>query len=153
MRKAMIISGIVFLLLTACSGPPEQSGWEEHTAQAESLEQKCASEVQEYSFTDGMGNLLIFYLCTSSCDIQPPAETAGLDMYAVSAVFDPTSAVLVEEFTVEGHPAAIYQAGDICYACWTSSPEATGVLRYNPEAVSANDILRIVESVYAPYDG
>ena len=159
-RNTLIILILLLAALTACSAKPEKSEVEVVFEQIEAavydavegIEKQSVTKVMKFPFTDGERVSMIIYICTTTYYAQDPSTVTGLNTDAISAVFDLDSAELLEEFTVEGYSAAIYQCGDWNYACWTTDPEATGVMQYDPDAISLEDVHKTVESVYIPPD-
>ena len=160
-RNLLIVPILLLVLLTACSAPEAEKEEDELHKTLSRVEQaledvlddpqkRAVTEVLQFPFSDPDGNIMIFHYCLTTYYAQDPSTVTGLNMDAISAVFDPDSAILLEEFTVEGHSAAIYQANEWNYACWTSTPEESGIMQYDPDVVSWEDIHRIVESVYIP---
>ena len=154
-HNLLILFLFLTVFLTACSATQENELSKTLTQVEDALEDTLedaeklsVTKVLTATFSDDRGNPLVLYFCTTTYYAQDPSTVTGLNTEAISAVFDPGSAVLLEEFTVEGHPAAIYQGAEWNYACWTSSPEATGIMRYDPDVVSLEDVHRTVESVY-----
>ncbi len=153
MKKISATFLLALCILTACSVPSEPNEMEqmlENVEQGlgEEYEKQSVTKVYDFEFSNDQGNTLIMYICATTYFAADPEAVTGLDMAALSAVFDPESTTLQKEFTVSGHSAAIYQDDDHTYLCWTTSPEASGILEYAPGTISEEDALRIVRSVY-----
>lgn len=144
---------LVLCILTACSAPSKPNKMERMLEKVEQrlgeeYEKQAVTKVYDFSFTNGHGNTFMMYICVTTYFAADPEAVTGLDRAALSAVFDPENTPLQREFTVSGHSAAIYQDDDHTYLCWTTSPEASGVMEYAPGTITEEEALRIVRSVY-----
>ena len=131
MKRMFIILGIVLCLFTACSAAKEPT-----------------TEVLQATFSDGRGGTLDYYTVKTTYHSTVPESAAGLHTDAFRAVFDLDNTVLLKEFDVGGHAAAIYQGKSRNYICCTSSPTASVVMAYDPNAVTEEDMIRTIQSIY-----
>lgn len=154
MKKKLSATLLLALcILTACSAPSEPNEMEQmldkvEQGLGEDYEKQAVTRVYDFTYVNEQGNTLIMYLCITTYFAANPETVTGLDKAALSAVFDPESTPLQKEFTVSGHSAAIYQDDGHTYLCWTTSPEASGIMEYAPGTVTEEEALRIVRSVY-----
>lgn len=154
-KKYCTIFLAAFCIFTACSSQPKVSEIEQQLNQIEqalgdNYKKQSVTKVTDYLLTNTQGGAMVLHLCLTTCYEADPADVTGLDENAISAVFDPESAELQKAFTAGGHSAAIYHGDTRAYLCWTSSPEATGILEYDVGTVTEDEAIRIVESVYQP---
>jgi len=153
MKKLSAIFLLALCILTACSAPSEPNEMEQMLEKVEQglgeeYEKQSVTKVYDFEFTNGQGRTLTMYICATTYFAADPEAVTGLDKAALSAVFDPENTPLQKEFTVSGHSAAIYQDDAHTYLCWTTSPEASGVVEYTPGTITEEEALRIVRSVY-----
>ncbi len=144
MKKLSAIFLLVLCILTACSAPSEPNKMEQILEKVEQklgeeYEKQTATKVHDFAFTNGHGNTFTLYICVTTYFAENPETVTGLDRAALSAVFDLENTPLQREFTVNGHPAAIYQDDDHTYLCWTTSPEASGVVEYVPGTITEEE--------------
>lgn len=146
-----------FLLLSLCIFTACTSSEPDEMAQileqmeltlGENYEKQTVTKVYDFEFANSQDDTMILHLCLTTYFAANPETVTGLDKAALSAVFDPESTPLQKEFTVSGHSAAIYQDDGHTYLCWTTSPEASGIMEYAPGTVTEEEALRIVRSVY-----
>ena len=96
-------------------------------------------------FTNGQdGSELLLSICKS--EQSGPADELNMD--ALSVVIDFDKVILQDSFQISGYPCGIFSGDGISYACWTSSSKASGILEYNPDAVSEAEILKIIQSIF-----
>lgn len=153
--KLCCIFLMVLILFTACSAekiaePDEldQAASQIEEALPEEYKKISQTEVYDFVFSNDNDSTLVFHLCKTTYSESAPESISGLDIHAISAIFDAENTPVVKEFEVDGFPAAIYQGETCNYLCWTSSPEASGVLEYDPSVITEEDALHIVQSVY-----
>lgn len=91
------------------------------------------------------GSSMTLYTCISE---NADNEVIGLNMDALSAVIDFTQIETRREFDECGYPCGIFQGENVSYACWTSCPEGSGILEYDPAVVSEEEVMKVIESVY-----
>jgi len=144
---------LALCILTACSALLEPNKMEQMLEKVEQglgeeSEKQAVTKVYDFAFTNSHGNTFMMYICAATYFAADTETVTGLDKAALSAVFDPENTPPQKEFTVSGHSAAIYQDDDHTYLCWTTSPEASGVLKYAPGTITEEEALRIVRSVY-----
>lgn len=152
-KKLSAILLLALCILTACSAPSEPNEMERMLEKVEQglggeYKKQSVTKVYDFAFTDNQGNTLTMYICVTTYFAADPEAVTGLDRAALSAVFDPENTPLQKEFTVNGHSAAIYQDDEHAYLCWTTSPEASGVVEYAPGTLTEEEALRVVRSVY-----
>ena len=156
MKKiTFIILLLIVCSLTACSSHSDTRN--EIQAMAENIEEAIGeewekqrvTEVTDYILTNAQGDTLVFYFCETTYYTADPALVTGLDTAALTAVFSPEDLILYKEWVIKRHPAAIYQGPERSYLCWTSSPEATGIMEFSTGAITDEEAYKIVESVYA----
>lgn len=121
----------ILCLLTACSNAEEPT-----------------HKVLQATFVDGQGNTLKYYTVITTYGSGIPKPATGLNTDAFRAVFDLDSTTLIKSFHVSGHAAAIYQSKTRNYICCTTSPTASVVLSYDPNAVNVEDMIRSVQSIF-----
>lgn len=105
-------------------------------------------EVIQYTFREPKGSEIQLYLCLTTYFEAESEEPIGLHTEAFEAVFCVEDAVLIKEFDASGHAAAIYQTEACNYICYTTNAAASGVISYDPNLVSEDDMVRAVLSVY-----
>ena len=105
-------------------------------------------EVIQYTFREPKGSEIQLYLCLTTYFEAEPEEPIGLHTEAFEAVFSVEDAVLIKEFDASGHAAAIYQTEACNYICYTTNAAASGVISYDPNLVSEDDMVHAVLSVY-----
>ena len=153
-KKLWLICLLVLCLFTACASASEESG--ELDRAAEQIQQAlpggfekiAQTDVYDYVFSSEDGSEMILHLCITTYDDESAVNITGLDIAAISAVFDAANTALVKEFTASGHSAAIYQGETCNYLCWTTSAQASAVMEYDPDSISEEEAMRIVQSVY-----
>lgn len=153
MKKKLATLLLALCIFTACSSPAEQDEMEQmlqkvEQALGEDYEKQIVTKVYDFEFINDQDDMMILHLCLTTYYGADPEDVTGLNTAALSAVFDLEGAQLQKEFTVSEHPAAIYQDETHAYLCWTSSPETSAVLDHTPGAISEENALRIVQSVY-----
>ena len=110
---------------------------------------QTVTKVSDFVYSDGDGNTIIYYVCTTTYYDADAAEHTGLNTDAIAAVIAPDEAESFRECTVSGLPAAIYQKDGRAYLCWTIIPELSCVLEFDPTTENEEDILRMAESIPA----
>lgn len=154
--KLCAIFLLVLVLFSACSSAnrteepdePDQAASQIEEALPEEYKKISKTEVYDFVFSSENNSKLVFYLCVTTYSESVPESISGLDIHAISAIFDAENTAVVKEFDVDGHPAAIYRGETSNYLCWTSSPEASAVLEYDPDFISEEEAVRIALSVY-----
>lgn len=155
MKKLLTLLLLLTLcLFTACTSPAEP---DELDKTAEQIEQALPEEyikqsetqVYDFTFSDGQNGNMVYYICLTTYYEASPASVVGLDTNAISAVFDAEHTPVLREFEVSGHSAAIYQGENCRYLCCTSTPEASMVLEYDPDTLSEEDAIKVMESVFS----
>lgn len=97
-------------------------------------------------YSDKTGNEINYHILKTTYYEADPNEITGLNIDAISLLFNPENAKKCEEMMIKEWYAARYEFDGVSYLCWTDSPEASYVLEYNPEAISDSEILKMAES-------
>ena len=154
MRKNLFVVALMALIcLTGCNAP-EQTDLEEaaqpikEALVKEGFEMQRETKVYDMTFENAEGSKVLYHICLTTYYAADPGEVTGLDTEALYAVFAVEDAILQEELLIAGRAAAYYQGDDKMYLCCTSSPEATLILEYDPDAVPQEDMFRMMESVF-----
>lgn len=152
-KKFLFFILICLFLFSACSDKSE-----DHITQiASHVEQALPNEFEKqfetevfhlFTATDEEGNKLDYYICQTTFYAGDPAEVTGLHLDAISAVFDVEQAEIVREFGASGHAAAIYAMGDTHYACVTSTPEVSAVMKYFPGTLTEEEAIKTIRSIF-----
>ena len=95
---------------------------------------------------DKEGNEINYHILKTTYYEADPNEMTGLNIDAISLLFNPESAKKCEEMMIKEWHAARYEFDGVSYLCWTDSPEASYVLEYNPEVIPDSEILKMAES-------
>ena len=152
-----IAAGVMLFLFSAAavtvsdrSAP--RDGMSDMLEQAEILlgeewKKQSVTEVADMVYSDGRGNTIVYYICTTAYYDGDSAGQNGLNTEAISAVISPGEAESCRECTVSGLPAVICKKDGRAYLCWTVIPELSCVLEYDPAAVREEDMFRMARSV------
>lgn len=97
-------------------------------------------------YSDKEGNEINYHILKTTYYEADPNEMTGLNIDAISLLFNPDSAKNCEEMMIKEWQAARYEFDGVSYLCWTDSPEASYVLEYNPEVIPDSEILKMAES-------
>ncbi len=97
-------------------------------------------------YSDKEGNEINYHILKTTYYEADPNEMTGLNIDAISLLFNPDSAKNCEEMMIKEWHAARYEFDGVSYLCWTDSPEASYVLEYNPEVIPDSEILKMAES-------
>ena len=100
-------------------------------------------------YTDGEGNLLVFYVCRTAYYGDSLPEMAGVDPNAIETVTGAQTAEAVRDCEIGGLPGRFYKLGERTYLCWTLSEEVSFVIDYDADVVTAADVVKMAESVQA----
>lgn len=145
---------VISCLFAACSGTAETDGLRELAAQ---IEEAIPSEyVKQYEMetshlftaTDNLGHNIEYYVITTTYYGADPEAAPRLHTDAFSTVFDIENTELVKEFDISGHAAAIYREEGLHYICCTTSPTASVVMEYDPDAVSEESAIMTIQSIF-----
>lgn len=141
MKKRILITVSVVLLLIAvlCLFTFQSS--------QQDLPHEAVTDIYPFTLSDKAGSTITIYICQTRYHPET-IQVTGLNVDAISSVFDIENTVLQKEFDTYGHPAAIYQGKNHSYLCWTASPNVSGVLEYETGSISEDDLIKIAESVY-----
>lgn len=134
----IVIFAATFALITCCVG--------RHQNPSETEPQ--VTVIRSEFVSEESGTSLTLYICISEDADKTDDKVTGLNMDVLSAVIDFTKILTQREFEVYGYPCGIFQGESVSYACWTSSPEGCGILEYDPEAISEEEVMKVMESVY-----
>ena len=154
--KLFIALLVALSLFSGCSAPSESDKLEKI---AEQVEQAIPSEyVKQYetetyhlfSAADTEGHGIEYYLCITTYYAADPESVPKLHTDAFASVFDLKNTSLIRELDISGHAAAIYQGAEQNYICCTSSPTASVVMEYDPDAVSEEDAIKTIRSIFEP---
>lgn len=91
-------------------------------------------------------NIIYYHILKTDYYEDDPSEMTGLNMTALSVLFQVESVDSREEMTIQEWPAALYKKGETAYLCWTHSPEVTYVLEYNPTKIQDSEIIKMAEN-------
>lgn len=97
-------------------------------------------------YSDKDGNEINYHILKTTYYEADPDEVTGLNIDAISLLFNPDSANHCEEMMIKEWYAARYEFDGVSYLCWTDTPEASYVLEYNPEVMPDSEILKMAES-------
>lgn len=97
-------------------------------------------------YSDKEGNKINYHFLKTTYYEADPNELTGLNINAISLLFEPDGAKNCEELMIKEWHAARYEFDGVSYLCWTDSPEASYVLEYNPEVIPDSEILKMAES-------
>ena len=134
LRQCLLFCMVTMILL-GCSSRIDDSDAPEVIQEVAVIQSKFTN--------DQNGNILVLSICKSD---DGPADELNMD--ALSAVIDFNTVVMQDLFRVSGYPCGIFSGEGSSYACWTSSPRASGVLEYDPNVVSEEEVIKIIQSIY-----
>ena len=141
--------------VSGCGAGAEQSN-EEALAQLAAIDkavtengwdQKSLTEITQTHYSDAEGNEIIYYLCHTAYADGAEAKSPELNTEAFRTIIDPDTAESVRNCDLDGTSAAIYENAGNAYLCWTTSPEYSFVLEYDPETVDEAEIIKMAASV------
>lgn len=144
----------VIFLFTACStaNPPNHL-----TGIATQIENAIPTEYdKQYEMETSLlftaegkhGHTIAYYLIVTTYYAADPVSVTQLHKDALSTVFDVNRAECIKEFDASGHAAAIYSLDGCNYACCTTSPETSVVMEYPPDAVTQEESVNIIQSIF-----
>lgn len=145
-------------LFTACSNAAKTEE-PDHIAEqiAEALPSEYSKQYETeahhlFTAADAAGNHIEYYLCMTTYYAADPAAAPKLHTEAFSSVFDISNTPLIRELDISGHAAAIYRGTEQNNICCTVSPTASVVMEYNPDAVSEEDAIKTIRSIFEPVE-
>lgn len=97
-------------------------------------------------YADKEGNEINYHILKTTYYEADPSEITGLNVDALGVLINPDSAKRCKEMKIKNWDAALYEFDEHSYLCWTDTPEISYVLKYNPEAVPDEEIIRMAES-------
>lgn len=97
-------------------------------------------------YSDKEGNEINYHILKTTYYEADPNEVKGLNVEALSVLFNPDSANSCTEMKIKDWDAALYEFDELSYLCWTDTPEASYVLEYNPNSIPDEEILKMAES-------
>lgn len=103
-------------------------------------------------YGDKEGNEINYHILKTTYYEADPSEVTGLNVDALSVLFNPDSANSCKEMKIKDWDAALYEFDELSYLCWTDTPEASYVLEYNPDVIPDEEILKMAESAEVPED-
>ena len=113
----------------------------------EDYECQSISKVTPFTYTDSVGNKIVYYCCQTTYVEDEYGETTGLNTDAIGMVIDFAQIQNRQDCKVNEYDAFQCEMGEHSYLCWTISPQISCVFEYSAESITDTDIFRMAESV------
>ena len=155
MFRRFFFSLLLTLLLTGCGGEqqPQASfamfNQVDSALQSQGYERESVTRVVSAVLADADGNEIIYHYCETTFSGPVPTNLALPNLSVIERVVEPDRIQATEPCKVCTLDALRFRTGDRSYLCWSTDPEHTLILEYDPAAVSDADILKMAESVPA----
>lgn len=118
----------------------------------EEIQKTRKTEVYKFTFSDTEGNIIIYYLCETTCSQESNMKVSRVDIQALCEIFDAEDHLAEKEIDICGHPGALYLVNGRAFFCCTASAKSTVVLEYPPEVITEETALKILRSIFEPVE-
>lgn len=157
-KKIAIVISVVLLLVAAAFIIARINSEKDVTPQEMmlSIEEALGDEYKKQTLTEVVATLVYgdgieshninYHILKTTYYEADPADITGLHTDAFRVLFDPDHADSCQEMKIQDWDAALYEAGERSYLCWTYSPEVSYVLEYNPDAIADEEIIKMAQS-------
>lgn len=146
---------LISLLLTACGSenqpqePASMFGQVDSALQDQGWERQSVTRVVDFVLADDAGNEIVCHFCETAFSGEVPSDVTLPNLTAIKAVVDPGTIQSTETCKVCTLDALRYRTPDGTFLCWSTDPEHTFVIQYDPAAVTDAEIMTMAESIPA----
>ncbi len=154
-KRTFFLPLLLAFFLTACGGEdpaqetPAMFDRVDAALQDQGYERESVTRVVSAVLADADGNEIIYHYCETSFSEKIPSDFPLPNLSAIKAVVDPDLIQSTEPCKVCALDALRYRTQDGSFLCWSTDPEHTLVIQYDPSAVTDAEIMTMAESLPA----
>ena len=154
-KRTFFLPLLLALFLTACGGenqPQEPSAMFDRVdaaLQSQGYERESVTRVVTAVLADEQGNEILYHYCETSFFGEIPSDFPLPNLSAIQAVVEEDKIQSTEVCKVCALDALRYRTKDGSFLCWSTDPEHTLVIQYDPSAVTDAEIMTMAESLPA----
>ena len=154
-KRTFFLPLLLALFLTACgeeNQPQEPSAMFDRVdaaLQSQGYERESVTRVVTAVLADEQGNEILYHYCETSFFGEIPSDFPLPNLSAIQAVVEEDKIQSTEVCKVCALDALRYRTKDGSFLCWSTDPEHTLVIQYDPSAVTDAEIMTMAESLPA----